>query len=88
VSAAKGVARSNPDGLSANLIQTQLERILASIAFDASLRSRAFLRFIVEETLAGRGDRIKGYTIGTSVLKRDEAFDPQTDPIVRIEAAR
>jgi TolB-like protein/Tfp pilus assembly protein PilF len=87
-SAAKGVARSNPDGLSANLIQTQLERILASSAFDASLRSRAFLRFIVEETLAGRGDRIKGYTIGTSVLQRDAAFDPQTDPIVRIEASR
>ena len=51
-------------------------------------RNRAFLRFIVEETLAGRGDRIKAYTIATSVLGRDEAFDPQSDPIVRIEASR
>jgi len=47
-----------------------------------------FLLFVVEETLAGRSDRMKAYTIGTSVLQRDEAFDPQSDPIVRIEASR
>ena len=88
MSAAKGVAGSNPDGISADLIQAQLERVMASSAFDASPRNRAFLRFIVEETLGGRGDRIKAYTIGTSVLQRDEAFDPQADPIVRIEASR
>jgi adenylate cyclase len=88
VSAAKGVANSNPEGVCTDLIQVQLERILASRAFDASRRNRAFLRFIVEETLAGRGDRIKAYTIATSVLGRDEAFDPQADPIVRIEASR
>jgi len=88
VSAAKGVANSNPEGVSTDLIQVQLERIVASRAFDASRRNQAFLRFIVEETLAGRGDRIKAYTIATSVLGRDEAFDPQADPIVRIEASR
>jgi adenylate cyclase len=72
----------------ADLIQAQLERIAASSAFDASPRNRAFLRFIVEETLADRGDRIKAYTIGTDVLHRDAGFDPQADPIVRIEASR
>jgi TolB-like protein len=70
------------------LIRAQLERILASGAFDASRRNRGFLRFVVEETLAGRGDRLKAYTIATSVLGRDDAFDPQADPIVRIEASR
>jgi adenylate cyclase len=88
VNAGKGSGHPNPEGIPADLIQAQLERIIASSAFDASRRNCAFLRFIVEETLAGRGDRIKAYTIGTNVLQRDAGFDPQTDPIVRMEASR
>ena len=76
------------DAIPADQIQVQLERIVVSDAFDASRRNRAFLRFVVEETLAGRADRIKAYTIATSVLGRDEAFNSQSDPIVRIEASR
>jgi adenylate cyclase len=88
VNAANAVADSNLDAIPSDRVQLQLERIIASSAFDASRRNRAFLRFIVEESLAGRADRIKAYTIATSVLGRDEAFDPQSDPIVRIEASR
>ena len=88
MNAASALAASNLDAIPPDQIQLQLERIIASSAFDASRRNRAFLRFIVEETLAGRADRIKAYTIATSVLGRDEAFDPQSDPIVRIEASR
>ena len=88
MSAGKGSGLSNPEEIPADLIQAQLERIAASSAFDASPRNCAFLRFIVEETLADRGDRIKAYTIGTNVLQRDAGFDPQADPIVRIEASR
>jgi adenylate cyclase len=88
VNAASAVADSSLGTIPPDQIQLQLERIIASSAFDASRRNRAFLRFIVEESLAGRADRIKAYTIATSVLGRDEAFDPQSDPIVRIEASR
>jgi hypothetical protein len=42
----------------------------------------------VEETLAGRSGRIKAYSIAISVLDRDDTFDPQTDPMVRIEASQ
>jgi adenylate cyclase len=42
----------------------------------------------VEETLAGRADRLKGYTVATAVFERDESFDAQADPVVRIEAGR
>jgi adenylate cyclase len=84
----QGVGDSDLEGRPSDLIRDQLERIVASSAFDASRRNRAFLRFVVEETLAGRGDQIKAYTIGTCVLQRDDAFDPQADPIVRIEASR
>jgi adenylate cyclase len=69
-------------------IQDTLERILASVDFDASERNRRFLRHVVEETLAGRADRIKGYSIAVAVFDRDATFDPQIDPIVRIEASR
>jgi hypothetical protein len=37
--------------------------------------------------LEGRAERIKAYTIATSVFGRDKNFDPQVDSIVRIEAA-
>jgi TolB-like protein len=46
------------------------------------------LRFIVEETLAGRGSRLKGVTVAQSVFGRDETFDQQSDPVVRLEARR
>jgi len=69
-------------------VQRQLERILASPDFLVAERARRFLRFVVEETLAGRGDRIKAYSIATSVFERDATFDAQNDPVVRIEAGR
>ena len=47
-----------------------------------------FLEYIVNETLAGRGDRLKGYNIAVEVFDRPETFDPVVDPLVRIEAAR
>jgi tetratricopeptide (TPR) repeat protein/TolB-like protein len=69
-------------------IRRQLERIIASPAFETSQRNRKFLRYVVEETLAGRAERIKAYSVATVVFERDSDFDPQTDPIIRIEASR
>ena len=64
----------------------QLARILDSLDFDATEREHRFLRFIVEETLAGRAERIKAYSIAQEVFGRDSSFDPQNDPLVRIVA--
>ena len=69
-------------------IQAALADVLASPPFSKSAQLTNFLRFVVEEALAGRGERIKAYTIATAALGRDESFDPQADPIVRVEAAR
>lgn len=66
--------------------RAQLALILDSADFDATGRERRFLSHVVEEALSGRGDRIKAYSIAVEVFGRGEAFDPQTDPIVRIEA--
>ena len=76
------------NGISSELVRTQLQRIVACQEFDASDRNRRFLQYVVEETLSGQTDRIKAYTIATSVFGRDATFDPQADPIIRIEASR
>jgi hypothetical protein len=69
-------------------VRAVLAHMLANPPFDKSAQLSNFLRYVVEEALAGRGGRIKAYTIATAALGRDENFDPQSDPIVRVEAAR
>ena len=69
-------------------IREQLDRILHSGPFAQSRRRQRFLEYIVNETLAGRSERLKGYNVGLEVFDRPETFDPAIDPIVRIEAAR
>lgn len=69
-------------------IHSELRRILQSDIFEASERRRNFLSYVVEETLAGRSDRIKAYTVATRVFGRGSDFDPLQDSIVRIEAGR
>jgi len=69
-------------------IAAELERLLADSSFRASVRRRNFLRYLVEQTLCGQAAEIKAYTIATTVFGRGRDFDPQIDPIVRIEAMR
>jgi adenylate cyclase len=69
-------------------IRNQLDRIFQSDDFRASGKQRSFLGFVVDEALAGRSSDLKGYTIAVSVYGRPEQFDPQVDPIVRVEAGR
>ncbi len=76
---------SEADG---NAIREQLDRILKSGPFSQSQRRQRFLDYLVNESLAGRGDRLKGYAIALEVFERPETFDPLVDPVVRIEAGR
>ena len=69
-------------------IRAALEHMAASEAFRGSPQLVSFLRYVVEETLRGASDRIKGYTIAVEALGRADNFDPQADPIVRVEAMR
>jgi serine/threonine-protein kinase len=66
----------------------QLQRLLASTVFRRAERSSALLRYLVEETLNGRADRLKEYTLGAEGLGRGDTFDPRSDPVVRAEASR
>jgi hypothetical protein len=69
-------------------IEAALSRLLSENSLRLSERNKRFLTYVVREALAGRGGRIKAYTIGVDVFGRGENFDPANDPIVRIEATR
>jgi TolB-like protein len=47
-----------------------------------------FLKYVVEQALAGASDQVKEYVIGVEVFQRDQAYDPRLDSIVRVEAKR
>ena len=69
-------------------IDATLERILASRILVASPRQQALLRHIIIETLEGRGDRLKEFSLAVDVFGRSSAFDPRVDSIVRVQASR
>ena len=79
------LAGLHPD-LDIDACRAQLIKIANSPDFEATERERKFLNYIVEETLQGRGDRIKAYSIAIEVFGREASFDPQSDPIVRVVA--
>jgi len=66
----------------------QLGRILDSKPFREAVSLKKFLRFIVEETLAGRGDQIKESVIALEVLGKRPDFDGRIDNSVRVKAHR
>ena len=45
-----------------------------------SERLSRFLRFAVEQALAGHEDQLKEYTIGVEVFDRSASYDPRIDP--------
>ena len=76
------------DAQSAAAVLAALDRILSSDVFRGAPQLSAFLSFIVERALDGRSSELKGYTVAVEAFGRSPDFDPQTDPIVRVEAGR
>ena len=73
---------------SEHAIREHLSNLLSSSSFAQVDRLKRFLRYVVEEMVAGRGERVKEYSIGVEVFDREPSFDPRTDPIVRVQARR
>ena len=67
-------------------ILKQLEKILSSKQFSSAKKISSLLKFIVHETLDGCVKKIKAFTIAMEVFQRDTTFDPQQDPIIRVQA--
>lgn len=66
----------------------QLEKVLQSRTLQNSESLKAFLRFVVEQTIADRDVLLKEYTIATEVFGRNSDYDPRIDSVVRVQAGR
>lgn len=75
-------------GITASEIRGELGKVLSSTIFSTADRMTRFLRFVVEETLEGRGDNLNELLLGMTVYDRDGKFDPRVDSIVRVDAGR
>ena len=64
----------------------ELHRVLQSKYFANSPKKSRFLEFVAEQTFLGNGEKLNEYLIGVEVYERGPDFDPQTDPIVRVQA--
>ncbi len=69
-------------------IRAALARVTSSEGFARSQRMSSLLDYLVNQTLAGESGKIKATSIAIDLLGRDETFDQQSDPIVRVEAGR
>ncbi|GGB53924.1 tetratricopeptide repeat protein [Blastomonas aquatica] len=49
---------------------------------------RRLLEYLVDQTLAGNGERLKAYQIAVEGLGRDDSFDPQSDSYPRVQVGR
>ena len=65
-----------------------MDRALSSPLFRKAERQSRFLRFVVDAALQSPKAAIKEFEIGMAVYDRRADYDPRTDPIVRVEAAR
>lgn len=64
----------------------QLGRILRNRLFSNSPKKTRFLEFVCEQTFVGNGEKLNEYQIGVEVYERGVDFNPQRDPIVRVQA--
>ena len=76
------------ENLSEQEVRAELDRLLQSAPFLQSGRLGRFLRFAIENALAGNTDQLKEYVIGTEVYDRKPPYHPSQDSIVRTEARR
>ena len=70
------------------LVKGELARILVGPAFQSAPKLTRLLRYLVKEALAGQVERIKAYAIAIDVFDQPASFDPQTNPLVRVQVGR
>ena len=64
-----------------------LKEVMDGAAFKSSFRSGQFLRYIVEQAIAGHFDSLKERVIGVELFGRPPSYDTGDDAIVRVTAS-
>ena len=72
----------------AEVVRAELQKVLSSPGFTRNDRLSGFLRFVVEQELAGRGDELKESIIGVEYFGRRPDYDVRQDSVVRNEAGK
>lgn len=78
---------SSEDRVLDSEVNAELDRILQSRFLRESKQLSALLSHTVHETLAGREDGLKEYSLGLQVFHRPPDYDPRNDAIVRVQAS-
>ncbi len=74
------------DLISTHEKREELRRILQTRPFARAEKKARFLEFVIDQTLRGNADKLNEYVIGIEIYERGKDFDPQVDPIVRVQA--
>jgi len=77
---------SESDPVTLHERQAELKRVLDSKYFFRAAKRRLFLELVSDRASKGEGDKLNEYLIGVEVYDRGSDFDPQQDPIVRVQA--
>lgn len=68
-------------------LQQHFKEVVEGAAFKGSQRSRQFLTYVLEQTIAGHCADLKERTIGVDLFGRPPAYDTGEDAIVRVTAS-
>jgi adenylate cyclase len=76
------------NGITSQEIIEQKDKICLSRELSSKPILCRLLDYLVEATLAGNEEKLKGYTIGVELFGKEENFDAEQNPLVRIHAGR
>jgi hypothetical protein len=64
----------------------ELKRLLQSKHFVKAKKKSRFLEFVCEQAFLGNAEKLNEYLVGIEIYERGPDFNPQEDPIVRVQA--
>ncbi len=76
------------DSISAEAVRAEVDRLVGSATLRSSERLIRFLKYVVEQQLAGNGAQVKESVLAVEVFDRDASYDPRVDAVVRVQARR
>ncbi len=85
---AHGSGNGQHDGIPPEDVRAELQRIVDSPDFSASVRNRRALRMIVERALTEPAAKVAARDLATGIYGRGARFSSVKDPIVRVEMLR
>jgi hypothetical protein len=71
----------------ASTVREHVKEIVEGAAFKGSQRSAQFLRYIVDQAIAGHFECLKERVIGVELFRRSPSYDTGDDAIVRVTAS-